>query len=175
MSSQLQSTPTSDILMTTSPIRTTSSWTQSTLATPNWVINFLSLLGLLSLAEQFLIISLNQSVCRLYNKIEESHWEGGQAKNADKIVVIQAEINYSRTIQADFITEVLQTPSQADTTRRKHQQNHQQNGRFLTVITNTHRQTQLQSSPHLENDRPVLPIQRFHGRPMNGDPPLPYR
>ena len=79
-------------------MRTTSSWTQSTLATPNWVIDFLSLLGLLSLAEQFLIISLNQSVYQLYDKIEELHWGGGQAENTDKIVVIQAKINYSRTI-----------------------------------------------------------------------------
>jgi uncharacterized protein involved in exopolysaccharide biosynthesis len=55
----------------------------------------------------------------------------------DEITVIRAEITYTRQIQADFLTEVAQTPSRAGATRRRHQQNRQQGRGILTTITNT--------------------------------------
>ena len=67
------------------------------LATLNWVINFLLLLELLSLVEQYLIVFLDRSMQQLYNKIKELWW-GEQGKNIDEIVVIWAEINYTWTI-----------------------------------------------------------------------------
>jgi hypothetical protein len=81
------------------------------------MIDFLSLLGLLSPAEQYLISALDQSMQRLHDEIEYLRETHGRAAQ-DKIAVIQAEINYTRVIQTDFLTDVISQPSQAGRRRR---------------------------------------------------------
>ena len=81
-------------------------WILSNVATNARVVDFLSLLGLLNPAEQFLICSIERSIQHLHDEIVQLRdEEGGQA--ADEVAVLWAEIAYSRTIQADFLQEII--------------------------------------------------------------------
>ena len=76
------------------------------MATNARVVDFLSLLGLLNPAEQFLICSIERSIQHLHDEIVRLRDEEGSGA-ADEIAVLRAEIAYSRTIQSDFLQEIL--------------------------------------------------------------------
>ena len=108
------------------------------MATNTRVIDFLSLLGLLNPAEQFLICSIERSIQHLHDDIVQLRdKEGSQV--ADEIAVLRAEIAYSRTIQSDFLQEILDISPRirGQRTRRAHQRNRNDGGAILHTITNT--------------------------------------
>ena len=70
------------------------------------IVDFLSLLGLLNPAEQFLICSIECSIQNLHDEIVQL-WDEEGSHAANEIAVLRAEITYSRTIQADFLQEIL--------------------------------------------------------------------
>ena len=80
--------------------------------TPQCVVDFLALLGLLTSAEQYLICSIDQSIHQLQTEIDvlRDEQRRGNKEVVDEIAVLRAEIAYSRTIQADFLSEVIATP-----------------------------------------------------------------
>ena len=139
------------------------------------IVDFLSLLGLLSPAEQFLICFIERSIQTLHDEIVQAREEEGAAA-ADKIVVLRAKITYSCTIQSDFLQEVLDISLQPRNQRgrRGQQQRRNREGAILTTITNT-QCLHYQPRRNNQND-PHTPTQsncEDYGQQM-GDNPPPY-
>ena len=104
------------------------------------IVDFLSLLGLLNPAEQFLICSIERSIQHQHDKIVRLRDEEGSSA-ANEIAVLRAEIAYSRTIQSDFLQEILDISPRIrnQRQRRAHQRNRHDGGAILHTITNTTR------------------------------------
>ena len=137
------------------------------MATNARIIDFLSLLGLLNLAEQFLICSIKWSIQNLHDDIVRLRDEEG-SQAADEIAVLQAEIAYSRTIQSDFLQEIIDISPriQNQRLRRAHQRSRHDGGAILHTITNT-THPQYQPRRPNENDNPtVQPNRRTRGQQM---------
>jgi hypothetical protein len=108
-------------------------------ATLDRVVSFLSILGILSPAEQFLLSSIDRSIQYLHNDINILREEQRQGhETIDEIAVLRAEITYSRQIQANFLKDVLTArPAPRDCQQRlAGQQQRQREGRILSVINN---------------------------------------
>jgi hypothetical protein len=77
-------------------------------ATSDRVVSFLSILGILSPAEQFLLSSIDRSIQYLHDDINILREEQRQGhETIDEIAVLRAEIAYSQQIQADFLEDIL--------------------------------------------------------------------
>ena len=142
------------------------------MATNARVIDFLSLLGLLNLAEQFLICSIERSIQNLHDNIVRLRDEEG-SQAADEIAVLRAEITYSRTIQVDFLQEIIDISPRIRNQRtwRAHQRHRNDGGAILHTITNTQR-PQYQPRRMNENDHPTTqPHHRTRGRQMGNHHP----
>ena len=108
--------------------------------TPQCVVDFQALLGLLTLAEQYLICSIDQSIQQLQREINglRDEQRRGNEEVVDEITVLRAEIAYSRTIQADFLSKVIATPGNQNLQQRRgNQQRRHGGGGILNTITNT--------------------------------------
>ena len=162
-------------------------WPVSTLEalyTPQHVVDFLALLRLLTLAKQYLICSIDQSIQQLQHEIDglrdKQRW--GNKEVVDKIAVLRAEIAYSQTIQADSLSKVIATPGNWNLwQRRGNQQRRHGGGGILNTITNTphtrghiisegpvHRQNQ-----DFKDDQPQVNRHQVHHQQMEGNLP-PY-
>jgi type IV secretory pathway VirB10-like protein len=124
------------------------------LATPTRVIDFLSLLELLSPAEQFLICSLQRSTRELRSKVRQLQNE--DSDNIDEIAVIRAEIHFMTTVQTDFLTEVITASREARIQREQ-----QALSSILRTITNTERSAPTRNVGHHQNED--LPAQQTGG------------
>ena len=146
------------------------------MATSARIVDFLSLLGLLNLAEQFLICSIERSIQNLHDDIIQLRDEEG-SHAADEIAVLRAEIAYSRTIQSDFLQEIIDISPRirSQRQRRAHQRNRHDGGAILHTITNTTR-PQYQPRRNNENTHPTAqPDRRTRGRPMGDYRPTNVR
>jgi hypothetical protein len=145
--------------------------------TPQRVVDFLALLGLLTSAEQYLICSIDQSVQQLHHEIDILRDEERRRNKdvADEIAVLRAEIAYSRTIQANFLSEIINTPGNRNLRQaRANQHRRHRGGGILHTITNTPRNIQRPIHRDFENDQPQIPRCRVRRQQIGSNPP-PYR
>ena len=137
------------------------------MATNARIVDFLSLLGLLNPAKQFLICSIERSIQNLHDDIVRLRDEEG-SQSADEIAVLWAEIAYSRTIQSDFLQEIIDISPRIrnQRTRRAHQRNRNDGGAILHMITNIQR-PQYQPRRNGKNNHPTAqPNHRTRSRLM---------